>query len=111
MYYTYLLRCGDGSLYAGITTDPARRLAEHRQGGKRGARYTRYRAPRFMEAVWKSDDRSRACKLEALLKKAKHEFKEKIAAEPMLLETLLKLPADGTYRPVPPPEVNEKADN
>ena len=30
MYWVYLLRCGDGSLYAGITTDPARRLRQHR---------------------------------------------------------------------------------
>lgn len=32
MYYVYLLRCADGTLYTGITTDPARRLAEHRSG-------------------------------------------------------------------------------
>ncbi|MFB3094982.1 MAG: GIY-YIG nuclease family protein, partial [Candidatus Acidiferrales bacterium] len=29
MYFCYLLRCSDGSLYAGITTDPARRLKQH----------------------------------------------------------------------------------
>ena len=33
MYYTYLLRCRDGSLYAGITTDLHRRYREHREGG------------------------------------------------------------------------------
>ena len=26
-YYLYILRCGDNSLYTGITTDVARRLA------------------------------------------------------------------------------------
>ncbi len=39
----YILRCADGSLYTGITTDLERRLAEHRAG--RGAKYTRSRGP------------------------------------------------------------------
>ena len=43
MYWVYLLRCGDGSLYAGITTDPARRLRQHRGELSGGAKYT---APR-----------------------------------------------------------------
>jgi putative endonuclease len=42
-WYVYLLRCGDASLYAGVTTDPVRRLALHEAG--RGARYTRGRGP------------------------------------------------------------------
>ena len=40
MYYVYMLRCGDGSLYTGITTDPVRRFAEHQGQGGRGAKYT-----------------------------------------------------------------------
>ena len=32
MWYLYILRCGDGSLYTGITTDVPRRLEAHRQG-------------------------------------------------------------------------------
>jgi putative endonuclease len=39
----YLVRCRDGSLYTGVTTDPERRLAEHNAG--RGAAYTRSRLP------------------------------------------------------------------
>lgn len=39
----YILRCGDGSLYTGISTDVARRLEEHRSG--KGAKYTRSRGP------------------------------------------------------------------
>lgn len=41
--YTYLLRCADGTLYAGWTNDPAARLAAHNEG--RGAKYTRGRLP------------------------------------------------------------------
>jgi putative endonuclease len=39
MYWVYLLRCADGSLYAGITTDPERRLRQHR-GERPGGRNT-----------------------------------------------------------------------
>ena len=42
-WWLYILRCGDGTLYCGVTNDVARRLAVHRAG--RGARYTRGRAP------------------------------------------------------------------
>jgi putative endonuclease len=43
-HFVYLLRCADGSLYAGCTNNLARRLAQH-NAGKRGARYTRSRRP------------------------------------------------------------------
>ncbi|MDE7011340.1 MAG: GIY-YIG nuclease family protein, partial [Oscillospiraceae bacterium] len=43
MNYTYILRCGDGSLYTGWTNDLDRRLAVHSAG--RGGRYTRARLP------------------------------------------------------------------
>ena len=39
----YVLRCSDGTLYTGVTTDVARRLRMHERG--RGARYTRGRGP------------------------------------------------------------------
>lgn len=39
-WWVYLLDC-DGRLYTGISTDPERRLEEHRNGGVRGARFTR----------------------------------------------------------------------
>lgn len=42
-WYLYILRCGDGSLYTGITTDVDRRLEAHRSG--HGAKYTRGRGP------------------------------------------------------------------
>lgn len=42
-WYLYILRCGDDSLYTGITTDVARRFAAHQEG--KGAKYTRGRGP------------------------------------------------------------------
>jgi len=46
--FVYILRCGDGSLYTGITKDLERRLAQHRAG--RASRYTRSRLP--VALVW-----------------------------------------------------------
>ena len=43
MYYAYILRCGDGTLYTGYTDDPIRREAVHNSG--KGAKYTRARLP------------------------------------------------------------------
>ena len=43
MYYAYILRCGDGTLYTGYTDDPVRREAVHNSG--KGAKYTRSRLP------------------------------------------------------------------
>ncbi|MBQ7415501.1 MAG: GIY-YIG nuclease family protein [Oscillospiraceae bacterium] len=42
-WYLYILRCGDGSLYTGVTTDVEARLEAHRSG--KGAKYTRGRGP------------------------------------------------------------------
>ncbi len=77
MYYTYLLRCEDHTLYAGITTDPARRFAQHCGKLAGGAKYTAVHRPVRMEAAWCSADRAAASRLEYQLKhlsKAKKEL-------------------------------------
>lgn len=51
IWYLYILRCRDGSLYTGITTDVEKRLEAHRSG--RGAKYTRGRAP--LELVYREE--------------------------------------------------------
>lgn len=48
-WFVYILRCGDGSVYTGITTDVERRLEMHRSG--KGAKYTRGRGP--LETVYR----------------------------------------------------------
>lgn len=63
----YLLRCGDGSLYAGATNDLAARLERH--GAGRGARYTRSRLPVELAWVARARDRSGALRREAALKR------------------------------------------
>jgi putative endonuclease len=63
----YLLRCRDGSLYAGATNDLAARVAVHDAG--RGARYTRSRLPVELVFAVRVRDRSAALRREAALKR------------------------------------------
>jgi putative endonuclease len=72
--YVYLLRCRDGSLYAGAAVDLERRLAEHRAG--RASRYTRSRLP--VEMVWnlEVESWSAALREEHRVKALRREAKE-----------------------------------
>ena len=72
----YILRCGDGSLYTGITTDLDKRFAAHCSG--KGAKYTRGRGP--LELVYREDcgGHSDALKREAQIKRLSREEKLKL---------------------------------
>ena len=69
----YMLRCRDGSLYTGITTDVEKRLEAHRSG--KGAKYTRGRGP--LELVYQEEcgDHSTALKREIEIKALTREEK------------------------------------
>ncbi len=72
-WYLYILRCGDGTLYTGITDDVERRLAAHRAG--KGAKYTRGRGP--LELVYQEEleDKSHALRRELEVKAMKRSEK------------------------------------
>ena len=78
MYYVYLLRCKGGSIYAGITTDLARRFSEHAGKGGRGAKYTASRTPERFECAFCARDRASASRLEARLKRLTHAQKQSL---------------------------------
>jgi putative endonuclease len=67
MAFVYLLRCADGSLYCGWTTDVERRVAAHAAGT--ASRYTRSRLPVEVVAVLPVADRSAALREEARIKR------------------------------------------
>lgn len=71
--WVYMLRCADGSLYTGWSTDVAKRLARHRAGN--ASRYTASRLP--VELVYEvaMDDRSAARREEARIKALQREAK------------------------------------
>ena len=78
MYYTYMLRCEDNSLYTGITTNLERRLSEHRAKSEKCAKYTLNHTALKFEVAWESSTRSLASKLEYNLKKLTKAQKESI---------------------------------
>ena len=79
----YILRCADGSLYTGITTDLEKRIHAHNSG--KGAKYTRSRRAKRIEAAWKAENRSSAAKLEYALKRLNRSQKLTLLSEPELV--------------------------
>ena len=73
MYYLYLLKCANKSIYTGITTDVERRFKEHKEG--KASHYTR--AHKAVKIIYteKHKDRSSASKREAEIKKWPREKK------------------------------------
>ena len=73
--YVYLLRCSDGSLYCGWTTDPERRLRQHQAGT--ASKYTKRRRPVEYALLIEAEDRSAALREEARIKRLSR--REKLA--------------------------------
>lgn len=73
VWWVYILRCRDGTLYTGITDDVERRLKAHNSG--KGAKYTRGRGP--VEMVYREQhlNKSAALKREIAIKKLSREEK------------------------------------
>lgn len=80
LWHIYIARCADGTLYTGIATDPARRLAAHNRGS--GARYTRGRGPLEFIHLETVADRSAALKREAAIKRLSRVAKLALAGRP-----------------------------
>ena len=81
-WFIYLVRTGAGSLYAGISTDPERRLRQHQSG--KGARALRGKGP--LALVWRQGvaDKGEALRLEYRLKQQSKAFKERLVLDPEL---------------------------
>ncbi len=96
MYYIYMMRCSDNSIYTGITTDINRRFKQHcgQVGG--GAKYTKGRNPIAIEGAWQTENRSQASKLEYRIKHLSKEEKEALTRDPALLEKLMGEKLDCT---------------
>ena len=74
MYFLYILRCADDTLYTGIATDVVRRVAEHNTS-PRGAKYTHARRPVMLVYTKKFRTRSAASKAEYKMKQLSREEK------------------------------------
>ena len=78
-WYVYILRCGDGTLYTGITDNVSRRLAAHRSG--KGAKYTRGRGPLKLVYQEQVPDKSAALRREYQIKQLTKQKKEALLAK------------------------------
>jgi putative endonuclease len=76
MWYVYILECGDGSLYTGITNDVVKRIKKHNSG--KGAKYTKARLPVKLKIKFEANDRSEASKLEYKIKQLSRQEKLKL---------------------------------
>lgn len=90
--WVYILRCADGSLYTGWSTDVARRLQRHRAG--KASRYTASRLPVELALACAMPDRRAAMREEARIK---------------ALDRSAKLALIAAAGPLPPPEQSRVA--
>ena len=79
MNYTYMVRCADGSLYTGWTTDVEKRVKCHNQ--RKGAKYTMSRLPVVLVYYETFDTKEEAMRREAAIKKLSKERKELLVAQ------------------------------
>ena len=78
-WFVYILRCGDSTLYTGVTDDVQRRFEKHCSG--KGAKYTRGRGPLSLVYMQELPDKSCALKREIEIKRLSREKKLKLCAE------------------------------
>lgn len=78
MYYTYMVRCADNSIYTGMTNNLEKRINEHINKSKNGAKYTKSHNAIKLETAWKSKEKSLACKLEYQIKTLTKQQKENL---------------------------------
>lgn len=85
-YYTYMVRCSDGSLYTGYTNDLDNRIEVHNSG--RGAKYTRSRRPVELAYFEEFSTKEEAMSREWHIKRLKRPQKEKLIADSLSKERI-----------------------
>ena len=89
-WHLYLVRCRDGSLYTGITTDVGRRFAKHQENNGAGAKYLRGRGPLMLAFQKKLGSRSLALAVESRVKKLSKARKEELVRANPRLDEIVK---------------------
>ena len=80
LWYVYVIRCRDATLYTGISTNVERRLIEHSKGDGKGAKYLRGRGPLSLAVSEAIGSRSQALKVESRFRKLSKPDKERCLA-------------------------------
>jgi putative endonuclease len=88
MWSIYIIRCGDRSLYTGISNNVAKRFAIHQSGSSQAAKYTRTRHPLQLVFTAEIGSKSAASRLEYYVKQLPKSTKESLVAGTILLSDL-----------------------
>jgi putative endonuclease len=91
VWHIYLIRCQNGSLYTGITTDVVRRFAEHQEGRGLGAKYLRGRGPLCLVFQKELGCRSLALSVERKVKQLSKVKKEELLLDNQHIDELIDL--------------------
>jgi len=100
MAYVYIVKCTDGSLYTGIAKDIARRLHEHVEKKKQGAKYTKSHEIESLEMLWKTESFSDAAKLEYRIKKLQRCDKNRLIGSPAAISEFFPELCECTFEVV-----------
>lgn len=90
MYFVYMLRCEDNSIYTGIAKDLEKRMNEHFSQDDKCAKYTKSRKAIKLERAWKTENKSTASKLEYAIKRLTKTNKENLIKNPDNLKLFFK---------------------
>ena len=89
-WYLYLVRCHDGSLYTGISTDVARRFAQHQGESSAGSKYLKGRGPLALVFKKKLKSKSLALRVERKVKELSKARKEELIRTKKHIEVIIK---------------------
>ena len=94
MWCIYIIRCGDNSLYTGISNNVTKRFATHQSGNARSAKYTRNRHPLQLVFTAEIGSKSAATRVEYRIKQLTKKKKELLVAGLTSLSRLGILPLE-----------------
>ncbi|MDX1492024.1 MAG: GIY-YIG nuclease family protein [Pseudohongiellaceae bacterium] len=89
LWHLYLVKCRNGSLYTGISTDVLRRFEEHQSGGAKGAKYLRGKGPLELVYTVAVGSKSEASVLEYRVKRLGREQKQQMITGKLNIQDLL----------------------
>ena len=87
--YIYIIQCEDGSLYTGIAKDIVQRLRQHYHHLPGGAKYTMSHQMKTLRAIWETDDKVTACRLEFWIKKLTRKQKLELIENQYSIDSVL----------------------
>lgn len=108
MYHVYIIECEDESLYTGIAKDVYKRFNVHKRKQKQGAKYTRSHNAMNIKALWETNDRSNALKLEYRIKQLRREQKLLLICDNKSFEHFFAMLPNDAYRRINLEGIKEK---